>query len=115
MKKILVVTLLSCIHFPLMATTYGLDELQKMLDNNKKPDVVSPIKQLVKVKDLGSFKSCKEWQKKQLEPYVAYPQKVGASMEKLYSIRVLLEDRMLTFNCIDLDNVSGTINEVMYK
>lgn len=53
--------------------------------------------------------------KEQLIPYAVYPQKIGASMEKLYSIRVLMEDRTLTFNCIDLDNVSGTINEAMYK
>ncbi|GAB1439190.1 hypothetical protein MASR2M36_19550 [Providencia sp.] len=98
-----------------MATTYSLDELQTMLDNNRKPNVVTPYKQLVKVKGLGDFRSCKKWQKEQLVPYAGYPQKLGASMERLYSIRVLLEDSTLTFNCIDLDNLSGTINEAMYK
>ncbi|APC12503.1 hypothetical protein HBA43_08015 [Providencia rettgeri] len=115
MKRILAVVLFICFQSSVMATTYSLDELQAMLDNNKKPEVVSPYKQLIKVKGLGDFKSCKEWQKEQLIPYAVYPQKIGASMEKLYSIRVLMEDRTLTFNCIDLDNVSGTINEAMYK
>lgn len=115
MKRILMIILLMYLPQAVMATTYSLDELQTMLDNNRKPDVVTPYKQLVKVKGLGDFKSCKKWQKEQLAPYAGYPQKLGASMEKLYSIRVLLEDRTLTFNCIDLDNLSGTINEAMYK
>ncbi|GAB1439883.1 hypothetical protein MASR2M36_26610 [Providencia sp.] len=115
MKRILLGLLLIGFQSSLMATTYSLDELQTMLDNNKKPEVVRPFKQLVKVTGLGNFNSCKEWQKEQLAPYAGYPQEVGASMEKLYSIRVLMEDRTLTFNCIDLDNVSGTINEAMYK
>ncbi|MEQ4675514.1 hypothetical protein ABN063_13180 [Providencia vermicola] len=115
MKRALAVILLMYFPQAAMATTYSLDELQIMLDNNRRPEVVSSYKQLVKVKGLGDFNSCKKWQKEQLAPYAGYPQKVGASMEKLYSIRVLLEDRKLTFNCIDLDNVSGTINEAMYK
>lgn len=115
MKRVLAVMLLVYFSQAAMATTYSLDELQTMLDNNKKPEVVRPYKQLVKVKELGDFKSCKKWQKEQLAPYAGYPQEVGASMEKIYSIRVFLEDRTLTFNCIDLDNVSGTINEAMYK
>ncbi|USR63409.1 hypothetical protein NFC79_11685 [Providencia stuartii] len=115
MKRALAVILLMYFPQAAMATTYSLDELQIMLDNNRRPEVVSSYKQLVKVKGLGDFNSCKKWQKEQLAPYAGYPQKVGASMEKLYSIRVLLEDRTLTFNCIDLDNVSGTINEAIYK
>lgn len=109
------VILLTCFQSPLIATTYSLDELQAMLDNNKKPEVVLPYKQVVKVKGLGDFKSCKKWQEEQLVPYSAFPQKIGASMEKIYSIRVLAKDRTITINCIDLDNVSGTINEAMYK
>ncbi|WP_166264542.1 hypothetical protein [Providencia sp. M-27] len=115
MKRALAVILFTCSQSPLMATTYSLDELQAMSANNKKPEIVRPYKQLIKVKELGDFNACKEWQKEQLTPYAAYPQKIGASMEKLYSIRVWMEDRTLTFNCIDLDNVSGTINEAMYK
>ncbi len=115
MKRILAAILFMCFQSSLMATTYSLDELQTILDNNKKPEVALPYKQLVKVKGLGDFKSCKKWQKEQLAPYASYPQKIGASMEKLYSIRVLTEDRTITVNCIDLDNITGTVNEAMYK
>lgn len=115
MQRILIVMFGLCFMPSLMATTYSLEELQTMLDNNKKPEVVLPYKQLIAVSNFVDFDSCQKWQKEQLVPYSIYPQKVAAKMEVVYSIRVLMEDRTLTVNCIDIDNVKGTINEALYK